>query len=167
MYPLLFDICPLTMRTQSILLVRDAISILSSVDRETDHLNDRHGKLTNPDPSPEAENVSYRQTSCLDLVYALDRFSNYLMENLERFVTVGDTGSVETIWACCIICLAHLAALSHLMSQIDSSSGVSMNNLCDLTLGKLGNLSLEVHIDEYSYPDILTGVRICLLFQRG
>ena len=29
-YPLLFDICPLTMRTQGILLVRDAVLFLNS-----------------------------------------------------------------------------------------------------------------------------------------
>ena len=38
MYPHLFDICPLTMRTKGILLVRDVISILNSNsdDRKTD-----------------------------------------------------------------------------------------------------------------------------------
>ena len=37
MYPLLFDMCPLTMRTQGILLVRDAVSILDfhSTDSKT------------------------------------------------------------------------------------------------------------------------------------
>ena len=37
-YPLLFDICPLTMRTQGILLVRDATLVLNSntADSEAD-----------------------------------------------------------------------------------------------------------------------------------
>lgn len=82
------------------------------------------------------------------------------MENLQQFITVGDTDGAETIWTCCILCLAHLAALSHLMSQTGSASGVFMNDIYDLTLGKLGNLSLEARIKEYSNFDLLTGVRI-------
>ena len=35
-----------------------------------------------------------------------------------------------------------------------------MNDLYDLTLNKLGNLSLEVPIEVYSYFDVLTGVRV-------
>jgi len=36
----------------------------------------------------------------------------------------------------------------------------SMDSLCELTLAKLGDLSREVHVEMYSYFDILTGVRI-------
>jgi len=39
-----------------------------------------------------------------------------------------------------------------------------MNDLCDLTLAKLGDLCREVHVDVYSYFDILTGVRILMCF---
>jgi hypothetical protein len=35
-----------------------------------------------------------------------------------------------------------------------------MNHLYDLTLSELGNLSLKVHVDEYSNFDILTRVRV-------
>ena len=35
-----------------------------------------------------------------------------------------------------------------------------MDDLYELTLDKLGNLSLQVHIEEYTSFDILTGVRI-------
>ena len=41
-----------------------------------------------------------------------------------------------------------------------------MEELCDLTLDKLGNISNEVHIDEYSQFDVLTGVRISVTFLR-
>lgn len=34
-----------------------------------------------------------------------------------------------------------------------------MTSLYDLTLDKLGNLSLEVRIEMYSHFDLLTGVR--------
>jgi len=35
-----------------------------------------------------------------------------------------------------------------------------MDGLCDLTLAKLGVLSREVHIEVYSYFDVLTEVRV-------
>ena len=56
------------------------------------------------------------------------------------------------------MCLAHLTALCHLMSQTDPAWSVPMNGLYGLTLEKLGNLSLEVRVEKYSHFDILTGV---------
>ena len=35
-----------------------------------------------------------------------------------------------------------------------------MDDLCDLTIEKLGNVSHEAHIEEYTHFDVLTGVRI-------
>jgi len=126
------------MRTQSILLVRDAVHAMG--------------------PDGQAESTGDQQKSCLYLVRALDVFSRDLVRNLERFVSIGDTSSVETVWACCITCLAHLAALCHFMSQTNTTSSVSVNGLYDLTLDKLGNLSLEVRIEVYSHFDVLTGL---------
>jgi len=39
-----------------------------------------------------------------------------------------------------------------------------MNDLYDLTLAKLGDLSREVHIDVHSHFDVLTEVRILVGF---
>ena len=41
-----------------------------------------------------------------------------------------------------------------------------MRNLCDLTLNKLGELSREVRVEMYSLFDVLTGVRILVVFLR-
>ena len=82
------------------------------------------------------------------------------MENLQQFIRIGDTCGVWMIWTCCIMCLAHLAALCHLMSQTDPAWSTSMDSLYDLTLEKLGTLSLEVRIETYSHFDLLTGVRL-------
>ena len=82
------------------------------------------------------------------------------MGNLQRFIEVGDSSGVETIWACCVACLGHLAALSHLISQREPTLRGSMDDLCNLTLDKLGELSNEVHVEEYSHFDVLTEVRI-------
>ena len=95
----------------------------------------------------------YRQ-----LTLSLDKISNVLLGNLQRFTEVGDSSGVETIWTCCVTCLGHLAALSHLVGQREPTLRGSMNDLCDLTLAKLGDLSREVPVEVYSYFDVLTEV---------
>ena len=97
---------------------------------------------------------------------ALDEFSNDLLRNLELSISLGDNDSVETIWTCCITCLAHLAALCHLTSQTTTTLSGPMDHLCDLALEKLGSISLEVPIEKYSHFDVLTGVRILVIFLR-
>ena len=82
------------------------------------------------------------------------------MENLQRFIEAKDDDGVETIWTCCVTCLAHLAALCHLISQTEPTLRASMGEMCDLALGKLGDLSHEVPVEGRSYFNILTGVRI-------
>ena len=88
------------------------------------------------------------------------------MDNLQRFIETEDTSNVGTIWTCCIICLAHLAALCHLTSQTEPTSRDLMVDLCDLTLEKLGSLSYQVHTEEYSHFDALTGVRALVVLLR-
>ncbi|KAF9779639.1 hypothetical protein BJ322DRAFT_1088430 [Thelephora terrestris] len=92
------------------------------------------------------------------MVHALEAFSDDLLRNLQRFMSLGDTDGIETIWTCCIICLAHLAALCHFLSQTDTSSSTPMNYLYDLTVDKLCNLSLEVHIEKHPHVELLTGI---------
>ena len=41
-----------------------------------------------------------------------------------------------------------------------------MDRLCDLTLEKLGSISLKVPIEKYSHFDVLTGVRILAVLLR-
>ena len=93
------------------------------------------------------------------LVLTLDKFSNNLMGNLQRFTEIEDASGARMVWACCITCLGHLAALSHLISQTEPTLKGSMDKLCDLALDRLRNLSHEAHIKEFTHFDILTGVR--------
>ena len=89
------------------------------------------------------------------------------MRNLQRFIEVEDSSGVETIWTCCVTCLGHLTALSHLIGQTEPTLGSSMDHLCDLTLEKLGDLSSEVPVELYSHFDILTEARslaVCSVF---
>lgn len=107
-----------------------------------------------------------RQESRHQLVLALDRFSNSLMGNLQWFIKADDISGAETIWTCCITCLGHLAALCHLTGQTEPILRRPMDDLCDLTLAKLANLSHQVYIEEHSHLDVLTGVRV-LVFCSG
>ena len=113
-----------------------------------------------------AWNVDGGWESCPQLALTLDKFSNALMENLQRFVELGDRSGVETIWTCCVVCLGHLVALSHVTSLREQSSRGSMKDLCDLTPAKLAGLSRGVHVEFYSYLGVLTGVRISVGFYR-
>ena len=97
------------------------------------------------------------------LALDLDRFSGSLMENLQRFVEIEDSSGVETIWTCCVTCLGHLAALCHFISRAVPTLRGSMDDLCNLALDKLTNLSHEVRIEQYSHFDVLTAVRILAL----
>ena len=98
------------------------------------------------------------------MVGVLDSFSSSLVENWLRFTNEGDIDGAGIIWTSCIICLAHLAALSHLTSQVDPASSMTMSCLYALTLDKLEKLSLEAHIEEYLNFDVLTEVRILQQF---
>ena len=100
------------------------------------------------------------------LVLDLDGFSDALMGNLPKFVGVGDD-SVWAVWTCCVTCLGHLAALCHLIGRMEPTSRDSMDNLCGVALEKLVDLSHETRIEEYSHFDILTGVRISVVFPGG
>ena len=91
---------------------------------------------------------------------ALDEFCKDLSRNLERFIRLEDNSGTEIIWTSCVACLAHLAALCNLVCRTEPASSVSMGHLCDLTLEKLANISLEVRIEQYSHFDVLTGVCI-------
>lgn len=111
--------------------------------------------------------MSSLRESCHQLVLALDNFSDNMVKNLQQFIELEDNDGTETIWTCCVTCLAHLAALCHLVSQTEPPFKNSMDRLFDLTLDKLGNLSLEVHVEEYSLFDALTGVRMSAVSRRS
>ena len=96
----------------------------------------------------------------------MEEFCNTLMRNLQRFIEVEDNSGAETIWTCCITCLAHLSALSHFVSQAELTLTSSMDDLCDMTLDKLGDLAREVRVEDYSYFDVLTVVRVSAMSLR-
>ncbi|KAF9643913.1 hypothetical protein BDM02DRAFT_3132089 [Thelephora ganbajun] len=137
-YPILFKICPLTMRTQGILLVRDAILLLGVL------------------PSDDVRLGLWRQ-SCNRILESLEEFSQDLLDNIKTFREHDDKIGVDVIGSSCITCLAHLAILYEVISRVDPVAKVEMDNRCDSALQRLGTLTSELHFDEYTYLDLLLG----------
>ena len=59
----------------------------------------------------------------------------------------------------CIACLAHLAMLYEVVGRTSPVARPEMYNLCDSALQRLGTLTSELRFDEYTYLDLLLGVR--------
>ena len=97
--------------------------------------------------------------SC-DLVLAsLELFSLSLLDDMKRFRELGDRGGVEVISSCCIACLAHLAILYEAVCRMYPVPGFELYDFCDSTLERLGILTSELRLDEYTHLDLLLGVR--------
>lgn len=62
------------------------------------------------------------------------------------------------IGSSCVACLAHLAALYEVICRTGPVVGETWN-LCDSALRRLGALTSELHFEEYTYIDLLLGVR--------
>lgn len=81
-----------------------------------------------------------------------------LLRNLRAFVEIGDDSGAEMIWSSCITCLAYLTALCELVDRTEPTTS-PMNALCDTNLEKLGHLTEDTRSEEYTYLDLLLGVR--------
>jgi hypothetical protein len=97
--------------------------------------------------------------SCDRILASLEVFSLNLLSNITRFRGLGDKEGADVISNCCITCLAHLAILYEVVCRIDPVSGGKSYALCDSALQRLGTLTSELHLDEYSHLDLLLGVR--------
>lgn len=137
-YPVLFKICPLTMRTKAILLVRDTVVML--LNRPTDG----------------AQLCDWRQ-SCDGLVAILCEYSETLLWNLRRFEELGDKNGAGVIRDSCMICFAHLAVLCNALGGIGSTPPTELDVLCDSSLGRLGELAQGTREDQYTNLDLVLG----------
>lgn len=109
-------------------------------------------------PSLAYTSSQWRQ-SFDQLISLLDGYSDMLWRNLRRFIDIGDNVGAEIIWSSCITCLAHLSALCEVIGRTEPTASLAMNSLCDLNLEKLGHLTEDIRSEEYTYLDLLLGVR--------
>lgn len=68
----------------------------------------------------------------------------------------------------CVACLAHLAILYEVVCRTDPTAGFEMYESCDSALERLGTITSDFQFNEYTYHDLLLGVRpsLCLLMRQ-
>jgi len=109
--------------------------------------------------APDTKLGLWRQ-SCNRALASLEDFSQHLLSKIKRFRECGDKSGADVISSSCITCLAHLAILYEAVCRTDPVAE-EMYNLCDLALQRLGVLTFELQLDEYTYLDLLLGVCPC------
>ena len=107
--------------------------------------------------SPETKLGLWRRSS-VQALGLLEEFSQNLLDNVKRFRGFEDKNGADVISSSCIACLAHLGILYEVFCRTDPDAGETYD-LCDLALERLGMLTSELDLDEYTYLDLLVGVR--------
>ena len=108
---------------------------------------------------PVSEGEVDRET-CNQLIQLLDRYTTTRLQDRHRFLKIGDDVGGTLIAKACIPCLASLAALCHLIGQMEpaATTGDRMDKLCDLALSTLATVTRDTDIEEYTYHDLLLEV---------
>ena len=150
------------MRTQGILLVRDAVMHLSVLPTDGECcVSASAGSGRSLTSCTLGVKLGLWRRSCNQILASLEEFSQSLLNNIKRFREHGDKNGVDVIGSSCIACLAHLALLYEVYCRIDPVAGETYN-LCDSALQRLGTLTSELRFDEYTYLDLLLGVCLSL-----
>ena len=146
------------MRTKTILLVKDTVTLLSRFQVDGEYY---YYPLPSYRPlialhDPLEAGVAFRRQSFEQQVALMDEYSQELLSILRRFEELGDKGGAEMIRICCINCFAHLAVLCGVIGDIKPEAGVDA--LCDSSLERLGELARDMCMEEYTRHDVLLGV---------
>lgn len=114
---------------------------------------------------PVSEGEVDRET-CDRLIWLLEEYTATRLQNRHHFLKIGDDVGGTLIASACIPCLASLAALCHLMTQIEPAATTrdGMDQLCDSALSSLTAVTQDADIEEYTYYDLLLEVYHRLLF---
>jgi hypothetical protein len=97
--------------------------------------------------------------SCDQMFESLENFSQKLLNHIKTLRHHRDDTTAGIISSSCIACLAHLAILYELVGRTDPATKAEMDGCCDSALQRLGTVSSELHVGEYTYLDLLLGVR--------
>ena len=157
-YPHLFQICPLIMRTRGILLVRDAVFIMT-LRSDAGALSYLLTTLVDPHRFVTGAEQGQRKRICDALVTCLDQYSDALLRGIREFLRIGDSQGAEIIQSSCVGCLAHLAMLCNLVSRLEPNSKPRMDAVCDSSLERLGHLTQKMSFEGYTTFDLLLRVR--------
>jgi hypothetical protein len=112
-------------------------------------------------PAPGIK-LGFWRRSCDRIIASLEGISQTLLGNTKRFREYGDSVGADVIGSSCVACLAHLAILYEVVGRTDPVARVEKYDLCDSALQRLGILTSELRFEEYTYLDLLLGVRSSL-----
>lgn len=93
------------------------------------------------------------------MVSNLRLYSETLLRNMQRFVEIGDSHGAQIIRNSCAGCVGHLAVLCDFIGRLEPNSKPQMDDICDWSLERLGDLTQGMHFDEYTYLDLL--LKVC------
>ena len=94
-------------------------------------------------------------------MFLLDSYSQTLLFNLQRFQELGDKSGAGVIRSSCVGCLAHLAVLCENLCRVEHQT--QLETLRDSTLERLGELTGDMSMEEFTRLDLLLGVRAASL----
>ena len=97
------------------------------------------------------------------MLESLEEFSKKLLDDIKTFRLHGDKSGTDVVSCSCIASLANLALPYEVVSRNGPSSETKVDSLCDSALRRLGTLTSELRVDEYTYLDLLLGVRLTFL----
>jgi len=110
--------------------------------------------------------LGFWRQSCDQILAPLEEFSQRLLRKTKGFRDDDDKNRADVVSSSCIACLAHLAILYEVICRTDPVAEETYA-LCDSALQRLGILTSELHLDEYTCLDILLGVRPSLATSRS
>ena len=146
------------MRTRGILLIRDAIFVLGAYPSQSKF----HLILSELEHGLKviiATMLKDWSAHCSNTIGQLQAHTDVLQRHLEWLTSIGDNESSNVIRSNCISCLAYLANLYLAIAPTDHPTAPAMGRCCDTTLSALGRLTEGMAVQEYSYFDLLLGVR--------
>ena len=146
------------MRTRGILLIRDTIFVLGVYPSESKFGVVRFEQEYGLKFALAAMLKDWRAL-CSKMIGQLQAHTDALQRHLEWFTSIGDKESSDVIRSNCISCLAYLANLYFTIGPTDHSTAPAMGSCCDATLLAIGRLTEGMAMGEYSYFDLLLGVR--------
>ena len=158
-YPLLFEICPLIMRTQGILLVKDVVLIVTLCSAGGGGYLTSSLTLVDPRYVIAEAKLGQLKQICHELMSRLDEYSDALLRNMRIVLQIDDRQGAEIIQGSCVSCLAHLAVLCDLIGRLEPNSKPQVDAVCDSSLERLGRLTQEMCFDQYTCFDLLLMVR--------
>ena len=126
-------------------------------------LYSHHGLVAVDTLTLGAKLASWRR-SCDRTLASLEELSRNLLGKIKGFHKRGNTIGADVVGSSCIACLAHLAILYEVVCRTDPAPRSEMYKPCDSALQSLGELTSELCFDEYSYLDLLLGVRPSLSY---